>query len=826
MKSKKIIALISVLVSMFSFSGTNIAFGGGVLFADVNPINSNVKAITYLKDNKIVVGYGDSTFQPAKTINRAEFLKIVMKAAKYEGEGDNCYKDVKSQWFAPYVCAATKLGVVSGYSDGTFKPEKEINFSEASKIIANTFKLDLTVDKNDPWFGPYVKALAAKDAIPFNVEKFDHVLTRGDMSEIVWRIGNGITYKISNTYDNLKSGKAISDYGHNLVNFSSCDELQSYIKDNSNQYFGIMMEEKGGMVVDTVSTGKGAAEIAPSASAPSTSAPAQNYSSTNIQVQGVDEGDIVKNDGKYIYIAKGSNVKIVEAYPPSGLAEINTIKFADTSFYPSEMYVDGDKLIVVGNSYSFNFLNGSESASKAVMPADYDYYGTLSRVYIFDISDRSKEKLLREVSVDGSYVSSRRVGDSVYLVSNRNNYYFANQLKNGVSAAVLPLFADSKSGKVSDAVSCKDVKYLPGIIDSVNYTTVAGIPIGASGDISREVIIGSGENIYSSQNNLYVVDPKYRNYGQYFAPVSPEATFVHKFELAGAKVKYAGTGVVPGTILNQFSMDESGDYFRIATTSGNIWGDSGSSANNLYVLDKDLNVTGKIEGFAQKEKIYSVRYVGDRAYVVTFKKVDPLFVADLKDPKSPKILGQLKIQGVSDYLHPYDENHLIGFGFDTSDSSTGDFAWFSGIKIAMFDVTDVNSPKELHKITLGDRGTYSPVSWDHKAFLFDKEKGFMAFPASVYVLADDVKNGSSVDFTYGYPSEQGAYVYDVSIENGFKLRGSITHYNAGEFAANGYGKDIERILYVGNYFYTTSFSKVKANQMSDLKDVKEVNLSE
>ena len=174
-------------------------------------------------------------------------------------------------------------------------------------------------------------------------------------------------------------------------------------------------------------------------------------------------------------------------------------------------------------------------------------------------------------------------------------------------------------------------------------------------------------------------------------------------------------------------MDEYEQHFRIATTTRQVWDSDKMSSNNVYILDDELDVVGELEDLAPGEKIYSVRFMGKKGYIVTFKKIDPLFVIDLSDHSNPLVLGKLKIPGYSDYLHPYDENHLIGIGKDTveaadelTESRGLDFGWYQGVKMAIFDVTDVENPIELHKVVIGDRGTDSPVLYDHKAFLFDR----------------------------------------------------------------------------------------------------------
>ena len=299
-------------------------------------------------------------------------------------------------------------------------------------------------------------------------------------------------------------------------------------------------------------------------------------------------------------------------------------------------------------------------------------------------------------------------------------------------------------------------------------------------------------------------------------------------------------GKVPGTIVNQFSMDEYAGNFRIATTSGDMWASGeNTSKNNLYILGDALQEIGKIEGIAPGERIYSVRFMGKRAYMVTFRTVDPLFAIDVSDPTSPKVLGALKIPGYSDYLHPYDENHLIGFGKDTVEVEQKDSlgntistnAFYLGMKVALFDVTDVENPKELHKLIIGDRGTGSELLYNHKALLFSREKNLLAFPVELYEIANKSTNAGSSPTTitgprmpdYGTFTYQGAYIYQLDPQNGFQLQGRITHLTDEELSKSGnwYTSErfVRRILYIGDTLYTLSDGMIKANARNGLQEM-------
>ena len=283
-----------------------------------------------------------------------------------------------------------------------------------------------------------------------------------------------------------------------------------------------------------------------------------------------------------------------------------------------------------------------------------------------------------------------------------------------------------------------------------------------------------------------------------------ERTIIHKIAIDNGNIEYKTQGYAPGTALNQFSMDEYNGYFRIATTTS-----TAESKNHLYVLDSNLNIVGKVEDLAAGERIYSARFIGDKAYMVTFRQIDPLFVIDLEDPYNPGVLGYLKVPGVSDYLHPYDENHIIGVGRDATEEGR-----MLGMKLSLFDVSDVANPTEVSKYIIGERGTSSEALYDHKAFLFSKEKNLLVLPVS---LVEDGK----------YNAFQGAYVFSLDLENGFVLRGTVSHSNAtGE--EEGYYYDylaqVRRSLYIDDVLYTISRSMIKMNSLEDISEINKLDL--
>jgi len=466
-----------------------------------------------------------------------------------------------------------------------------------------------------------------------------------------------------------------------------------------------------------------------------------------------------------------------------------------------------------------------------------------SAVKIFDVTTKASPKEIRTVAFEGNVLSTRLVGGKMLLVMNAGPRWYGPyaQTKEANAKGLIPLYDDSaKSMKDTPVVGCTSVTILPRV-PRPQYLVIATVPLSATAEVGRTVILGNGQNVYASLQNLYVASPDWTYNWSASNGTSQEKTNVYRFEYTSAGTNFASQGSVPGHILNQFSMDEKGDTFRIATTVSPQWtGDQTAtkSTNNMYVLNKEMDTVGSLTGIAPGESIYSVRFMGDRAYMVTFKQVDPLFVIDLSDARSPKILGKLKIPGYSNYLHPVDENHVLGFGKEVDESIDKDkvhsddavyYTAILGMKIALFDVTDVANPKELHKEVIGARGTESPLLTDHKALLFDQERGLLAFPVTVYEkTTKPMMNEWDADTAAVF---QGAYVYDFNVKSGFTLKGKITHHTADEFMKAGdywydqSGLDIDRIVRVGTDLYTLSEAMLKSSTLSSLAEADAIKLA-
>ena len=541
--------------------------------------------------------------------------------------------------------------------------------------------------------------------------------------------------------------------------------------------------------------------------APQEAGASQDHSDTNVQVEGVQEGDIIKNDGKYIYIKTGEKLKIIDSNPlnPKIVSTVNVPE--NTSI--SEIYISGNKLVVIGqNNYYYIMKEYEKSAVPAedktvdyIMPPRY--YDDRTNVLVYDISSVEKPVLQRELLLDGNYLSGREINGYLYMVTTKYlNIYYDRQ---DVS---LPYYTNVLKNEKHE-FTYDDIKYFPNYIDS-RYMYTAGINLNDSSvEPDVDVYLGGSDTIYVSEDSLYaaVADYSY-DYNikqtELYSPGYSTSTVVYKYELEKGNIKVATQGEVPGTIINQFSMDEHEGMLRIATTTGEVWNET--SKNNMYILDENLKLKGKLEGLAPGERIYSTRFAGDRVYMVTFRQVDPLYVIDASDPSNPRAAGMLKIPGYSTYLHIVDEKHILGFGYDTKVSEWGGIV-NGGFKMSLFNVSDIKNPKETFTEVIGEQGTYSELLYNHKALMFSLNKGIMAFP--INSTAENYKT----DFN-------GAYVYNVSLDN-ISYKTKISHMDSDNYL---YGYEVKRIIYIGDFIYTFSENEMQIHSITTNKKINELNI--
>jgi len=686
-----------------------------------------------------------------------------------------------------------------------------------------------------------------------------------------------------------------------IKKFSDLEELQEFLEnsevDGRNSYssFGsmrgdVMMESMN----DSVNFGLPMQKMEMESKAltnTSQSGGSDDFSKTNVQVEGVDEADIIKTDGKYIYAVVKNDLYIIDAYPVDSSKVLTKISFKDR---PQDIYINDDSLVIFGydtqiyKNETFNHFRRRNS---------------FSFFKVFDISDPKEPKQVRDLNFEGNYRDSRMIGDYVYFVTNNYNYHYIED------EPVLPRVIDGGQVVNQTCVSeesskcfVPDVYYFDIPYSSYNFTVVNAINIKDSEEqVKGDVyIMSSSQNMFVSQNNIFLTYTKYINeydlmmevmlelvfpnlskknqdkitkinsvdsfilnknekrqkvaalverYIQSLSDVEQEnlenktenamkkkyediakeleKTVIHKISINKGDLEYKTNGEVTGHILNQFSMDESDGYFRIATTKNQTWSrymaddSERESYNNLYVLDENLKQVGAVEGLARGERIYSVRFMQNRAYMVTFKQTDPLFVIDLSVPEEPKVLGELKIPGFSNYLHPYDDNFLIGIGKDTKETEWSGVRT-KGLKLSLFDVRDVENPKEVDVYVMGDYGSDSIALHDHKAFLFSKEKHLLSIPVSIRESIGENRWG---DLTFS-----GAAVFEVT-EAGFELKAKIDHSNGGKSSErdyfrgyNYYDNTVKRSLYIDKVLYTFSNNYIKMNEMGEYDLLKNLQL--
>ena len=486
--------------------------------------------------------------------------------------------------------------------------------------------------------------------------------------------------------------------------------------------------------------------------APSQSA--SDYSSTNTQVQGVDEADVLKNDGKYIYTISDDKVVIVDAFPANAMKKVSEISF-EHSYKPIDLYISGDKLFVV-------------TKTTASGGSYYRYSGIQqTKVFMYDIIDRNAPKEIKTFEVTGTYTSSRMIGEKIYVFTN-----LSTSMREG--KYIVPEYRENSVSNFTE-VRLDEIQYVPN--DSyTSYTQIIAYDLAEPLNSPKMVTYlgSSASDVYMSHENLYMAQNKYSE------------TVIYKFNLDSVYPRFEAKGSVPGSIVNQFAMDEYDGNFRIATTK--------NRRSAVYILGASMHKLGSITNIAPNEDIKSVRFEGNRGYVVTFRNTDPLFVIDLSNVRKPKILGELKIPGYSTYLHTYDENHVIGFGYDGTTTGTN-----GKLKIALFDISDVKNPKE--KFVEHIDANNSELIDNHKSLLFSKEKNLIAFAVGKYGKNNGNKFGN---------------VYTITLDKGFELRGEITHENA----------DVRRMLYMDENLYGVSERNVSAHNINNVQLINKIKISD
>jgi uncharacterized secreted protein with C-terminal beta-propeller domain len=667
---------------------------------------------------------------------------------------------------------------------------------------------------------------------------------------------------------NATTSEAVSEntasHTYQIKKFGNYDELKLFLQDNNNTSASL-----SNLAVNNIS----------STTAGSVSF---DYSLIGNKISGVDEPDIIKNDGTYIYALVRNDLKIIKINPASEGNIVKTITFKSR---PQNILINGTNIAVFG---------ADQQIANSALDKTFRRQNPYTFFKVYDLTNPAEPKLVRDLNFEGSYTDARLIGDYVYLFTvSSGNYIESEPLVPRVidNGEVLPSICDASSKCFTPDVYYFDIPY--GVYDFAN---VAAINIKDNNEAlsGESYLLNRGQNLYIAQDNFYItytatineydlnlaakkelllsklsaddqgkinkieaadnfiislVEKKSKvnsiidNYLNSLTSdeqatiktslddslkqkvnaqmPSSEKTIIHKIGINGNKVDYQGMGEIGGQMLNQFSIDENGDNLRIATARNPLWSRFSDKPNefysSVYVLGADLKVAGSLENIITNEKISSARFIGNRAYLITYNQSDPLYAISLNDITKPAILGAVKIPAYASYLHPADVNgnKLFGLGYDTATDNSSSSS-VNGLKLALFDFSDLNNPKELSSYLVANADNGSIVLQDHKSFLYSEEKNLLSVPA---ILRDNNK----ISFA-------GSLVFNIT-NNKFILQGKIDH-SAGDIVAtdyiNGYDyydNTVKRSFYSNDNFFTFSNNFLKINNLSDLKTIKNIALT-
>ena len=540
---------------------------------------------------------------------------------------------------------------------------------------------------------------------------------------------------------------------------------------------------------------------------------ADSFTTTNVQVVGVDEMDTIKTDGSFIYQTRYNvelnveEVVIIRAWPVEELQAVLTFPaIADNECYLDVtkefcinesiqgLYVDGDSLIVISNRSVYSNYAFTQGASEAAdqtarsLPWVGEWQSdTVVRVY----AKANSFELVDEYVFEGYMIGTRKINNDLFVITSKFVSVDAEEL--------LPRY--SLNGNVT-RTNYSNISYLRDT-DPYGFTSIYGINL-ATKDISDEHLLNSSSSIlYVSATNIYLLDQRFLNTPRmaFFIDqgfnIDESVSRVTRFALNGNNITLAAAGEFLGTPLNQFSMDESDGYLRITTTQG--FGDD--TNNRLIVMDDNLTIVASLDNLGKpRERLQSTRFLGDRAYLVTFELTDPFYVIDLSNPLNPTILGELEITGFSSYLQPLDANHILGIGFEADDQGQT-----LGLKLAVYNVTDPTNPIEQSKAILlyEDFGwNFASVTYNHKDLLLDLNKSIIGFPFSSYNYSNNAYTFLTGYMVYSFEDMQ------LTQEAFIQHSDSVDYMN-----------DMQKGLFLDDYLYTVSRNEVGVTRLSNLSEL-------
>lgn len=646
------------------------------------------------------------------------------------------------------------------------------------------------------------------------------------------------------------------DSGERLIGNESTNPLERiddlgklegwYVAAAMAQWGSMLGKEAGwwwGQTVKAFSDGQVA-----SASNSSSGADAPDFTGTNNQMAGVDETDTVKTDGKNLYVIAGDGVDILDVSAAGKLAAVSHVT---TPGDEQALFLHGTRLTVISQESRWEPMidDGSTTVGRFAGWWNYRWQSQVC-VTVVDVSAPGQPAILETTRIDGAFVDGRAIGDRVIVVmqdsfaipapaiipllaqpvaggstpatpggggaavaaiafdpgfnshvGDGTRYVYEDaaayraRLERAWDRTAIPGYTVTVAGGSSSGdVAVPGRTYLPvtprdtGMLSVVSFDVDDAVP----GPSSTTAVAGCSGQVYASASSLYVWST---NYGAWWDTFDTTwTTNIYKFDLAGDAVPLVAVGAVPGMAINQFALDETAaGLLRVATTAG--WGDAASSGVFVVAATAggNLRTVGSVTGLAPGERIYSVRFIGDRGYVSTFREVDPLFVIDLARPTAPRVVGQLKIPGFSSYLHPLADGRLLGIGRDV-DPVTGQVL---GLQLSIFDVSNPANPRRTATYTFPGNGwsSWSAALWDHRAFGWFAKQGILAIPVQEQ-QANWWARGATDLVVFKVDPGRGA--------DAFTNLGRIDHAD-----------DVTRSVRVGEYLYSVSRGEVRVHRIDD-----------
>ncbi|MBA4695606.1 MAG: beta-propeller domain-containing protein [Candidatus Poseidoniales archaeon] len=671
-----------------------------------------------------------------------------------------------------------------------------------------------------------------------------------------------------------------------LESFSDCEELESALKISIEEeaktsilqavedvYYwggGMWLEDDAEMAMDTGSS---------STPAPSTRQEGVDYSGTNNQEQGVDEADFVKTDGYHIYFVDNGVLHIMD------IPEFGEIEHASTTSIqgsPVAMMLNEESLVVISTVSSWN-IDSQDPLSKA-MGWGEDWYGwrtsTLTKFTVYDVSNSSSPEVSRELYIEGYYMTAREVAGTVRTVTHTwmdipglqtwityPEEYWDSGVDDDVRLNMREIAAQEaidNNQEIIEQLSLEDM--LPQVHERVGsqiithhmdgddcsdfaapeeslnrgYTSIFTLDlISEELEFEADHIVGNWPLVYSSQDTLIITENAWDWWWFWGNDNLDEATNIHTFDISQpGETAYAGSGRVDGTILDQFSISEHEGVVRVATTTGQ-WGrwwmaNPEPMENHVITLShatdpQSENVRlleiGRVDGIAYNETIWSARFVEDRAYIVTFENMDPLWTIDLSDPTNPTIMGELEVPGVSTYIHPLSDDAILTIGLGPADEETGLGLDWSHTRLSLFNVSNFSDPQLSQTLSLspvadpnnGWSWAWSEATWEHKAFQYWAPKGMLAVPLNTYRY--DYYYDDAGKYHYDYDWVSKLMIVNVT-EDGLELYGEVNHSQFYETDENRWWNsyNIRRSIFMGDYIYAISHGGITVTNLDTLEE--------